>query len=231
MDKTRIVKATLLNLFLITTANATPQWSGWYGGLNAGLVNQTQNMTDNQASSFNATLQQTSNPRLSGGLQLGYRRLLDGGAVSGVYGAEWSLNFTNASVNKVYGSPFANYHFNVQNELKYLSLLQFIGGINAERTLLFLAAGLSYVDIDGKVRNKNSIAFFTGFDTGTRTIGTAIGAGIEYAYTPKLSFRLKFDLITPNVYTVSNNAGDNYQITNSIMQGTFGINYHFDKLG
>lgn len=202
-------------------------WTGFYAGLNAGAVKYTMNITDNQAIAFNATLKQASNPHFTGGFQVGYRRQLDLAQTSGVYGAEFSANFADASFSKEYGSPFALYQLNVKNELQYLCLLQFIGGLAANRTLLFLAAGLSWTSITGSVTNLDSIVFFNSFNLDKKALGTAVGGGIEYAFTETISARLKLDVITPNVYTVSDGLGNNFQISNNIVQGTIGINYTF----
>lgn len=202
-------------------------WTGWYAGLNVGAVRHTLSMTDNQATTFNATIDQISNPQFTGGFQVGYRQQMNLANISGVYGAEFSTNFSNATFNKQYGSSFALYQLNAKNELKSVSLLQLIGGIAADRTLLFLAAGLSWTNIDGNVVNMASVPFFNSFNVGKKALGTALGAGMEFAITDKISARLKVDVITPNTYTTYDNSGDSFQISNNIVQGTLGVNYNF----
>jgi opacity protein-like surface antigen len=206
---------------------APHNWTGFYAGINAGMVKHTMSMTDDQAASFNATIDQVSNPQLTTGLQLGYRRQLDLTAASGVYGLEFSANFSNATFNKQYGSPFALYQLNAKNSLNNYCLLQLIGGIAADKTLLFLAAGASWSDITGRVTNVTSIPFFNSFNVGKGIIGTALGGGAEYAFNEAISARLKVDLITPNTYSTADNLGNNYQISNSTVQTTLGINYKF----
>ena len=209
------------------TTSAPYNWTGFYAGANVGLVNHTMNITDVQATTFNATIQQVSNPMFTGGLQAGYRRQLDLTKASGVYGLEFSANFSNAKFRKQYGSPFATYQLYSKNELKSLCLLQFIGGIAADKTLLFLAAGLSWSDISGNTTNLDTIPFFNSFSVSKKALGTTLGGGIEYAFTKRISARFKVDVITPNVYSTLDNTGDSFQITNSIVQGTFGVNYNF----
>lgn len=207
---------------------ATPyQWTGFYAGLNVGVVKYTMNMTDNQGASFLATIQQTANPKFTGGFQLGYRYQLDLASVSGVYGLEFSGNFSNAQFSKTYGSPFALYEFKAKNELQNLWLLQLIGGIAADKTLLFLAAGFSYTNISGNVTTTDAIPFFNAFSVHKKAFGTALGGGVEYAFSKRFSARLKVDVITPNTYTTYDNTGNSYDIANNIVQGTFGINYKF----
>jgi len=206
---------------------AAYNWTGFYAGLNAGAVNHTMNITDVQATAFHSTIQQVSNPRFSGGLQAGYRRQLDLNYVSGVYGVEMDANFSNASFSKEYGSSFAIYQLSSKNVLNTVCLLELIGGIAADRTLLFLAAGLSWANIAGSTTNLDDVAFFNSFNVNKKEVGTALGAGIEYAFNEKISARIKVDVITPNTYSTYDNTGDIFQISNAIVQGTLGINYKF----
>lgn len=207
---------------------ATPyNWTGFYIGANAGLINHTMNITDVNATTFNATLQQTTNSKLTGGLQAGYRRQLDLNSVSGVYGLEISANFSNAKFSKEYGSPFAFYQLSSDNELKTTCLLQLIGGIAADRTLLFIAAGLSWVNLSGNTTNVDGIPFFNSFSVAKKELGTALSGGIEYAFSETLSARFRVDVITPNHYSTSDDVQDDFEITNNITQATLGINYKF----
>ena len=202
-------------------------WTGFYAGLNAGLVNHTMKITDNQATSFNATIEQVSNPKFTGGLQAGYRRQLDMSSVSGVYGLEFSVDFADAEFKKEYGSPFALYQLRSKNTLNNTYLLELMGGIAADRTLLFLAAGVSWANITGRMTNIGGIPYFEAFKLNKNPAGTAIGGGIEYAFNQKLSARLKVDVIMPNSYTATDNLDNEYQISNNIVQGVFGVNYRF----
>lgn len=211
----------------VLPSTITYDWTGFYAGLNVGVVKHTLNMTDNQASSFDATIQQVSNLKLTGGIQVGYRRQLDLTRASGVYGVEFSANYANAKFEKEYGSPFALYQLRAKNELKNVCLLQLIGGIAADRTLLFLAAGLSWSNISGSVTNLDSIPFFNAFSVAKKALGSALGGGIEYAFSDAMSARFKVDVITPNAYTTSNNVGNRYQISNNIVQASLGLNYTF----
>src|ERR1700733_4895000 len=77
-------------------------WTGFYIGLNAGVVNHTMDLTDTNAVFFNATVRQVSDPKFTGGIQGGYRRQLDCNWVSGVYGVELSANVTDARFSTQY---------------------------------------------------------------------------------------------------------------------------------
>lgn len=202
-------------------------WSGVYAGLNAGFVQHTMHMTDVQASSFNATIAQVANPKFSGGFQVGYRSQLDLSYSSGVFGLEFSDTISDVKFNKNYGSPYALYQLSSENKLNNIALLQMIGGITANRTLLFLAAGGSRTHVSGFVKNTDGIPFFNGFSVSDTAFSAAFGGGIEYAFSRAISGRFKLDVILPNTFSTYDNTGDNYQISNSVVQATFGVNYRF----
>jgi opacity protein-like surface antigen len=205
-------------------------WTAYYGGFSIGAVDHNMKVTDVKATSFNSTIEQVSNPKFSVGFQAGYRRQVDLTKASGVFGIEASGQFSNASFKKTYGTPFAAYNLYARNELKNVFLLQLIGGIAADRTLFFLAAGLSWANVTGSWTNL-AVGVVPpvpdSFNVNKKAIGTAVGGGIEYACTETLSLRFKADLVTPNAYTTYDGAGNDFLVSNSIVQATFGFNYKF----
>ena len=209
------------------TSIAPINWSGYYAGINAGAVKHTLNITDNNATSFYATIQEVSDLNFTGGVQAGYRRQLDVGKTSWLYGLEFSANFSNATFNQNYGSPFALYELNASNSLKNIYLLQLMGGIAADKTLLFLAAGLSWSNITGNMTSLDGVPFFNTLSFNKTAFGTAVGGGIEYAVSSAFSARFKLDVITPNQWLAIDDTGDSFQISNNIVQATVGINYRF----
>lgn len=202
-------------------------WTGIYAGLSAGAVKHTMSVTDNQASTFNATIQQVLNPRFTGGFQIGYRKQLDTLQSSGVFGLEFNTNFSDARFKQGYGSPFALYQLKSTNTLHSLPMLQFIGGIAADRTLLFIGAGMAWTHFTGSITNTDGVPFFNSFAVDKKELGAVASGGIEYAFSDKISARLKIDVIYTNAYSTFDNAGNSYQISNDIIQGTFGVNYKF----
>ncbi len=209
------------------TAISPYNWTGLYAGVNAGAVKHTMNITDVQAVTFNATLQQITDPSLTGGLQIGYRRQLNASSASGVLGLELSTNFSNAESVNEYGSPFALYQLSSQHKLTNVTLAQVIAGITADRTLLFLAAGFGWYSISGSVANKDGIPFFNFYSVGKKELAVSLGCGIEYALNDKISARVKADVIAPETYSTRDNSGNSYNVANNIVQGTIGVNYRF----
>jgi len=202
-------------------------WTGYYAGVNVGFVNHIMTITDTNASSFNATLIQETNPKWAGGLQIGYRKQTDLTIASGVYGAELSANFSNAKFSKEYGAPFALYQIDSHHQLKNVILLELIGGLAANRTLLFLAVGASWINVTGSNINVSGSPFFDTFSVDKKQFGAAIGAGVEYAFTDQISARAKLDVIRTNVYSTTDNVDNSYSISNHIVQGAIGLNYRF----
>jgi outer membrane immunogenic protein len=212
----------------VVVVNSEPyDWTGFYAGLNAGIVKHSMDITDNQATSFYATIQQVSNPQFTGGFQLGYLYQMALAPASGVFGIEFNGNFTNARSSEQYGSPFALYQLEIENKLKNFFLLQLIGGIAADRTLLFLTAGFSWSDISGHVTNEAGIPFFDSFSFGKTSFGTTVGGGIEYAITDSFSARFEVDVVTPRTYSASDDNDDEFDFSSNIVRGVLGINYRF----
>jgi hypothetical protein len=247
MNQRKLVSLVLSSFLLTTTTYATTSlkgevlsltpashnWSGFYAGFNLGAVNHTMDITDVNAATFHATIEQVSNPKGTGGLQIGYRQQLTLNTVSGVYGLELSANFANAQFKKEYGSPFALYQLYSKNELKTVVLLEAIGGIAADKTFLFLGAGLAWVNISGSTTSLDGAPFFNSFSVEKKQLGTVLSGGLEYAFTNQISARFKMDVITPNTYSTTDDTGtaiepgNSYQIANKIIQGTVAINYQF----
>lgn len=208
-------------------ASVPYSWTGLYAGLNLGAVRHAMNITDNQAVTFNATIQQVTDPRFTGGLQIGYRHQLDLAQASGVFGLEVSSDYSAATSRKEYGSPFSLYQLDSQHKLKNVSLAELMAGIAADRTLLFFTVGLSWFDISGFVRNEDGVPFFDEFSVGKKDVAVVVGGGVEYALNDKFSVRVKVDVPLPETYTNIDNVGNTYDIANNIVLGTVGVNYRF----
>ena len=227
MSATFLSSATIAHVPLKDEVTSPNYWTGFYAGLNVGVVKNTLNITDIQATTFYATIQQALNPQLTGGVQGGYRRQLDSARVSGVYGLEFSTNFLNAKFQQVYGSPFALYQLSAESALKNILLLEAIGGVAAGKTLLFLAAGISGVSTTGSVTNLDSVPFFNAFSLKKTMFGTAVGGGVEYVFFKTFSARFKVDFVMPNTYLTFDDTNNDFRISNNIVQGTLGVNYQF----
>jgi outer membrane immunogenic protein len=212
---------------LAVATHAPYNWTGFYAGLNAGIVKHTLNVTDNQGASFNSTIHEVTNPQFTGGFQFGYRKQVELSKLSGVFGAEFSADFANAIFTQTYGSPFGLYQLKATNTLKSVCLMQLMGGIAADKTLLFMSGGLSWMNIAGNFTSENGAPFFNTFNVGKQALGTTLGGGAEYAFNDRISMRFKVDVITPNVYSSSDNASNTYTMSNNIVQATLGINYKF----
>ncbi|MCH9757469.1 MAG: hypothetical protein K0U37_09815 [Gammaproteobacteria bacterium] len=224
---TTFLSSAIAQVSLKDAVTSVDQWTGFYAGLNIGVVKNTLNITDIEATTFYATIQQSLNPNFTGGVQAGYRSQLDLAKVSGVYGLEFSANFLNATSRQVYGSPFALYQLSTESALKNILLLEAMGGIAAGKTLLFLAAGISGVSTTGSVTNIDSVPFFSTLNMKKTMFGTAVGGGVEYVFYKTFSARFKVDFVMPNTYLTFDNTGNDFRVSNNIVQGALGINYQF----
>jgi outer membrane immunogenic protein len=201
-------------------------WSGFYAGLNAGFVKNKMTITDVNATSFYASLQEVTNPKGTVGVQAGWRRQLKLAQASGVYGVEVSANLSDAQNHRRYGSPFALYEFETDYKLKNVYLLEVIGGIAADRALLFLSAGVSWNRVDGNMTTLDSVPFFSTVHIKPKNVGAAVGGGVEYAFNDTLSARVKVDVICPNTRYVNDTLGAQFGVASTIVQGALGINYN-----
>lgn len=211
----------------LSSVSAEHDWTGFYAGGNIGAFKNTMRVTDNQATTFYATVEEITNPQLTGGFQLGYRRQIEQSAIAGLYGLEFSANFSDGNFNQEYGSPYALYELNATNTLKNVYLLELLGGITIHQVLLFFGAGFSWTHISNTMTTLDGVPYFESFSFNKVPFGIALSGGIEYALTKALSARFKLDVITPNAYVVSSDSDNTFQISSSITQGLFGLNYTF----
>lgn len=202
-------------------------WTGFYAGGSLGMVKHTSDVTDNNAALFLATIKESTNPKLAGGFQLGYRRQLIDEKISGIYGLEFSGNYASANFKQQYGSDYALFEVSATSNYNASYLLELIGGINTERSMLFLGAGLSWSSLKNSMTSVASIPYFTSFSTDKYVFGTVLSGGVEYALYKNLSARFKVDVISPNNYSVLDSLDNSFQISNLLVQGLFGINYQF----
>lgn len=207
--------------------NEHDTWSRYYIGGNLGIVKHTVDVTDNQATTFYATIKETSNPQLSGGFQLGFRLPVSCKPITAMYGLEFSANFANASYQTVFGSPYALYEISAHNQLKNIYLLEALGGIALDKSYMFLGAGFSWTNLSEQMTSLNGVPYFDSFNQTQQTFGTVLSAGLEYAVCKNLSTRFKVDVVSPNNFNVTDNLGNQFNISQLVVQGLFGVNYLF----
>jgi outer membrane immunogenic protein len=197
-------------------------WTGFYVGANVGGVGYSQYVTDIDESDFDSTLHLDPNGKWSGGAQIGWRYQVDCAMASGVFGIEGSVDWTDAKYSRTFGVT----DYDIDTKLKSLWMVQAMGGIAVDRTLLFLGAGAGWADLDG---SWTDLAGDTtrNFDTNKTVVGPVVSAGIEYAFTDMISVRAKVDELFASRYTRTDGRGNSFLINNNIVQGTIGLNVKF----
>jgi outer membrane immunogenic protein len=181
-------------------ATTTYNWTGFYGGLNAGLgVNDSKyTATPTGAFSVNppeiiAALTDSgnfNNTAATIGGQVGYN--YQRGCF--VYGLETDFNYNSSSTSgtgvNFLAMPLINY--TVSQQVDYFGTLRArLGFTPADRYLIYVTGGLAY----GYVSSRSYIPFtdvvFSGSSSGMQ-VGWTVGAGNEFALTNCWSVKLEY---------------------------------------
>lgn len=167
-----------------TDVSSSHCWTGYYAGVSLGAVQQTTNIidyTDVDSSLYNATEMEAHS--FAPGVQIGYRKQMGcNAAAAGVFGAELSFNGASASVTKHWEYSDETHH----SKLKNYTLLEGTAGIAANRTLLFISAGVGSANFSARIEDEFS-------HLGGRHTGVVGGVGAEYAINDRTSVRVKLD--------------------------------------
>ncbi len=184
-------------------APETFSWSGFYVGANLGYgfggdgnissVGQLGPNIANIATGARPGSVDLDRNGVLGGGQIGYN--WQTGAL--VYGLEADFAFTNIDDNRDIVTPQINTGLAQGNqfssELDYLGTVRGRLGYAFDRTLFYGTAGLAYgkstMSVD--MFAPNGVRQFTGEKTGT-DVGYAVGAGVEYAITNKISLKSEY---------------------------------------
>jgi outer membrane immunogenic protein len=185
-------------------AATTYNWTGFYGGLNAGVAANDSNYTVGQAglvtqvAPFLTDSGNFNNTAATIGGQLGYNYQVG----SLVFGLETDFNY-DSSEDSIYRSvqiipgpplPFMNANLFVNQKIDYFGTLRARFGFTpADRFLIYGTGGLAY----GDVSSRSSVQYFptelyaAGSSSGMQT-GWAVGAGGEYALNNCWSVKLEY---------------------------------------
>ena len=159
-------------------------WTGFYAGLNAGYAFRTGSggFTD---PTYGVVTGGSRSDGFSGGGQIGYNYQFTPGS-GFVVGFETDIQgLANAKANAAYlgTTPY----YNVRPNLDYFGTVRGRLGYAFDRVLVYGTGGFAY---GGGSRSTYASAYpYTLPDT-TRT-GYAVGGGIEYAFTEKLSAKVE----------------------------------------
>jgi outer membrane immunogenic protein len=189
-------------------------WSGFYAGLHAGYAFgesdiRTRGNAANTIANVNALARPPSlsfdQDGFMGGAQIGYNMQF-GMFVAGV---EADISYTDLSTTQSYSSPvtfgaaLAGTQSTFSQDLEYLGTVRARLGVAFDRTLVYVTGGLAYGDVsyDANFFNSAGALQFAGRKSEVE-VGYAVGAGVEYAFTNKLTLKaeyLYYDLGSRNV--------------------------------
>lgn len=201
-------------------------WTGFYAGVNVGGVDYTSYVTDIDQFDYDSTLRLDPNASWTGGLQIGWRYQVNNAPAAGVFGVEGSFNWVNHTYSTTFGGGGAVPDYDISTKLKNIWMIQAMGGIAADRTLLFLGAGVAWVDVSGSWVSLDGNSK-RDFSTSKNQVGGVLSAGVEYAFTDMISLRLKVDDVVTKRYSNSNDDGFTFLTSNNVVQATLGLNVKF----
>ncbi|AXA43262.1 outer membrane protein [Rhizobium leguminosarum] len=181
----------------------TFSWSGFYVGVNAGYGFGADGNISSEGQ-LGPNIANIATGARPGSVDLDRNGILGGGQIgynwqagSFVYGLEADISFTDLDDDRNIVTPQINTGLaqgNVfRSELDYLGTVRGRLGYALDRTLFYGTAGLAYgrstMSVD--MFAPNGVRQFTGEKTGTN-VGYAVGAGVEYAVTSKISLKSEY---------------------------------------
>ncbi len=185
-------------------------WTGFYLGLNAGY---------GWGAFTNGSEQLFGKPSgFAGGVTGGFNWQATQNFVLGLEG-DWDLS----GINNKTSLPF--FGFNGGGKLTSLATVRARAGFAADRALIYLTGGVAMGSVSVNVNDWRAVPFFG--NNSSFSAGWALGAGIEYAFTDKISGKAEYmftSLGAKELFTFSPdwvNAGLN------VSQIRAGVNYHF----
>jgi len=176
-------------------ATAAYNWTGFYGGLNAGLAVNNSDYTATPTGSiafFAPILTESGNLKSTAatiGGQVGYNYQV----CRFVYGLETDFNYNSTNTSGTGISILSGLPYTVNQQVDYFGTLRArLGFTPADRFLIYVTGGLAY----GYVSSSTSIPVvpgvgFLGSSSGMQA-GWAAGAGNEYAITNCWSVKLEY---------------------------------------
>lgn len=185
-------------------------WTGFYLGLNAGY---------GWGSFTSGGGQLFGKPNgFQGGVTGGFNYQIGQSFVLGLEG-DWDLT----AINSKQELPFFGYRG--KGQLNSLATVRGRAGFAADRALIFLTGGLAMGSVSANVNDWRAVPFFG--SQSSFNAGWALGAGLEYAFTDKVSAKAEY------LFT-SLGSKDYFQLSPvwtttglNLSNVRFGVNYHF----
>jgi outer membrane immunogenic protein len=217
-------------------------WTGFYAGVNAGYGGGTFKhpfaLAESEGDGFETFLSGSLDITAGGGVlggQVGYNHQFN----NWVAGVEADLQWSGikGELSGVINSGGDSATFGLGTEVDWFGTVRGrVGGLLTDRFLVYATGGLAY----GRVKSYydiNAADFGLGSDADSvsdTSWGWTVGAGAEYAFTDRLSFKTEYlytDLGNRNLFTAGGGVEDPFRFTidNDVTFHTVraGLNYHF----
>jgi outer membrane immunogenic protein len=232
----------------------TISWTGFYGGINAGYgwARTSSTITPNAIEIGTGAGDPTVNPLpgdlrpdgFTGGIQVGYNKQFD----SLVAGIEADLSYADLDDAKSEtGATFigGNFQTGLETRLNWLGTIRGrLGLLAADNLLLYSTGGVAFSDAKTKLTATNTFPppggcvggapYCTNAASATSSIGWTLGAGVEYALTPRWNMKAEYlhlDFGSERVTAVdANTPGGEITATAKVRVDIvrLGLNYRFN---
>jgi outer membrane immunogenic protein len=187
-------------------------WSGFYGGINGGGGESTNNGDLSPSGGF-------------GGGQIGYNwQGVFGLSSAWVLGIEADIQGSGISDSAVFGNT------SVESSLNWFGTVRGRVGYATGPALFYFTGGFAFGEVEAKGR------FFGGgngfgvpFDVTETQTGYVLGGGVEYAFSPVWSLKGEYQFISLDASDFAGAGALGFTDRNRSEVNTFrvGVNYHF----
>lgn len=221
-------------------AQQATDWSGFYAGLTAGVVNSTSSV-DNPDWNFFGQIGpdqyegpiDLSGASAAGGAEAGFNFQFN----NVVLGIEGDFNALNAKSNYYYFDPSYECDYacgssiGITTELNNLETLRGRVGITAGNALVYGTAGLAVGKVTTTIEEYNASEDWWAGGSATSTAwGWTAGAGVEYALDSHWSAKAEALYYDLKPQSIAENVADEYadyknHVTGSVLK--LGLNYKF----
>jgi outer membrane immunogenic protein len=169
-------------------------WTGLYVGINAGAAFRGNSNIVYPSSAFGGAVplpglstNTSNNARFIGGGQVGYNWQIN----QFVLGVETDFQGLTRANNNLYGGYGSN------GGAGYLGTVRGRLGVAMDRFLVYGTGGFAYGNTNSNntvigLNNFGAPAYFTNYSNNNIRVGYAVGAGVEYAFTPNWSVKVEY---------------------------------------
>jgi outer membrane immunogenic protein len=206
-------------------AGECARFGGVYLGVNAGMAAHDTTLDFQFASgSFG-----TNAPERGGtaGAQIGYNWQQN----CTLLGVELDANWSGLGSSKRYG-PAMGPNYSIADDVEWFGTARLRGGVVVQNLLLYLTAGVAFADISHQY-SVVEVGLNKTFRADDMRLGAVAGAGLEWAWSERTSFKLEglyhyFGETTTTAFGPGSGRVEQFSNTDSIWTVRAGVNF---KLG